>query len=279
MVLRYKVRDTHSFYSGFFICPPPHLVRHLPKASASKRKSTLLVRCQVLNSLAVSKSQNPPRASGALRRSYSLAPFLTWAIVTSLNDTSAPPAHAREHLRKCCTSVTHALSRKVLSLTKPKGIKRNPSAIILHIIEGDPKAPFSIASTPRCRRGRYSFPGLLHFTLDTYVSCIASYQLPTPYNNIFFCFFSFALFHVYSRINCFDKFSIYLLSFCFCLWPILHCVYRRHGLENSHPHCSFTFYISNLGILANYFFFNYYSRYVSFIVVPTRLRVERVCNK
>ena len=26
------------------------------------------------------------------------------------------------------------------------------------IIEGDPKAPFSIATTPRCWRGRYSFP-------------------------------------------------------------------------------------------------------------------------
>ena len=41
-VLRHKERDTHSFYSGFSICnsPPPHLVRHLPKASASKRKST-----------------------------------------------------------------------------------------------------------------------------------------------------------------------------------------------------------------------------------------------
>ena len=37
------------------------------------------------------------------------------------------------------------------------------------VVEGDQKAPFSIATTPRCRRGRYFFPGLLHFTLDTYV--------------------------------------------------------------------------------------------------------------
>ena len=49
-VLRHKERDTHSFYSGFFICTPPPFVRHLPKASASKRKATLLVRCPVLNS-------------------------------------------------------------------------------------------------------------------------------------------------------------------------------------------------------------------------------------
>ena len=26
------------------------------------------------------------------------------------------------------------------------------------IVEGDPKAPFSIATTPRCREGRYSIP-------------------------------------------------------------------------------------------------------------------------
>ena len=26
------------------------------------------------------------------------------------------------------------------------------------VVEGDPKAPFSIATTPRCRRGCYSFP-------------------------------------------------------------------------------------------------------------------------
>ena len=36
------------------------------------------------------------------------------------------------------------------------------------IVEGDPKAPFSIATTPRCRRGCYSFPRLLLFTLDPY---------------------------------------------------------------------------------------------------------------
>ena len=50
-VLRHKERDTHSFYSGFFISPPPHLVRHLRKASVSKRKSTLLVRCLVSTQL------------------------------------------------------------------------------------------------------------------------------------------------------------------------------------------------------------------------------------
>ncbi len=43
-VLRHKEGDTHSFYSGFSICPPHHhhhLVRTHRKASASKRKSTI----------------------------------------------------------------------------------------------------------------------------------------------------------------------------------------------------------------------------------------------
>ena len=48
-VFRHKEREreAQSFNSGFFICPLLHFVRHLPKASASKRKSTLLVRCLV----------------------------------------------------------------------------------------------------------------------------------------------------------------------------------------------------------------------------------------
>ena len=29
---------------------------------------------------------------------------------------------------------------------------------LVTVIEGDQKAPFSIATTPRCKRGRYSFP-------------------------------------------------------------------------------------------------------------------------
>ena len=36
------------------------------------------------------------------------------------------------------------------------------------VIEADPKAPFSIATTPSCRGCATTFPGLLHFTLDPY---------------------------------------------------------------------------------------------------------------
>ena len=38
------------------------------------------------------------------------------------------------------------------------------------IVKGDPKSPFSIATTPRCREGESTTPflGLTHFDLDPY---------------------------------------------------------------------------------------------------------------
>ena len=37
------------------------------------------------------------------------------------------------------------------------------------LVEGDPKVPFSIATTPRCVKGATTFLGLLQFTLNTYL--------------------------------------------------------------------------------------------------------------
>ena len=42
----------------------------------------------------------------------------------------------------------------------------NTKVKLATLVKGDPKAPFSIATTPRCWRGWYFFPGLLLFTLD-----------------------------------------------------------------------------------------------------------------
>ena len=36
------------------------------------------------------------------------------------------------------------------------------------VVTGDPKAPFSIVTTPRCRVGYYSFPWIATLSLDTY---------------------------------------------------------------------------------------------------------------
>ena len=44
------------------------------------------------------------------------------------------------------------------------------------IVEDNPKAPFSIATTPRCRGGHYSFPGWLYFTLDPHLIMLSVKQ-------------------------------------------------------------------------------------------------------
>ena len=128
-VLRHKERDIHSFYSGFFLCPRPHLVRHLPKASASKRKSTVSSRGR--SQLYSQKSPQILRALPVrdLIRTY-LPRFpsrLLWYLWVTrlLRRACAWTPALMLHLSNPC--------RKVLSLTKPKGIKRNPSANILHL--------------------------------------------------------------------------------------------------------------------------------------------------
>ena len=42
------------------------------------------------------------------------------------------------------------------------------------LVEGDPKAPFSIATTPNVGEGASPFPGLLHFTLDPYLIVLSA---------------------------------------------------------------------------------------------------------
>ena len=50
------------------------------------------------------------------------------------------------------------------------------------IVKGNPKAPFSVATTPMCRGGRYSFPGLLYFTLDPYLIMLSAKQGSIKYH-------------------------------------------------------------------------------------------------
>ena len=44
------------------------------------------------------------------------------------------------------------------------------------LVEGDPKAFFSIATTRSCGKGATPFPGLLHFTLDPYLFMLSIKQ-------------------------------------------------------------------------------------------------------
>ena len=44
------------------------------------------------------------------------------------------------------------------------------------VVEGDLKAPFSIATTPRCRKGLYSFPWIAPLILDLYLIILSVMQ-------------------------------------------------------------------------------------------------------
>ena len=113
-VLRHKERDTHSFYSGFSICPPPS--RAVPVARkfvwhCEPRKSTLFVRCLVLNSTDFFRS---PQILRALPVNYVIhIPLSGIFILTSLNDTSAP----RTRVNTC----VHVAP----SYTEPRGSQPN----------------------------------------------------------------------------------------------------------------------------------------------------------
>ena len=54
------------------------------------------------------------------------------------------------------------------------------------LVEGDPKALFSLGTTPRCWGWRYAFPGLLHFTLDAYIIMLSVMQVAS--SSIFWVF-------------------------------------------------------------------------------------------
>ena len=55
---------------------------------------------------------------------------------------------------------------------------------LVTLVKGDPKAPFSIASTSRCRGGWYPFPGLLHFTFDPYLIILSVKQDRIKYHSL-----------------------------------------------------------------------------------------------
>ena len=53
---------------------------------------------------------------------------------------------------------------------------------LVNIVEGDPKAPFSLATTLKFRGGRYCFLRLLHFTLDQYLIRVSGKQVSIKYH-------------------------------------------------------------------------------------------------
>ena len=120
-VFRHEERETQSFYADcFYIVSSQPNQRTAPVAHKfvwlrPALYLDSLVRRQELNSLLFLKSpKSSAHASGAWRHSYPQSYFLSRILFWNLCLTHPPCAHV-------CTELTHALSRKVLILTKPKG--------------------------------------------------------------------------------------------------------------------------------------------------------------
>ena len=60
-----------------------------------------------------------------------------------------------------------------------------PIVKLATIGEGDPKAPFSIATTPRCREGRHSFPWMAPLYLIMYLIMLSVKQGGIKYHFFF----------------------------------------------------------------------------------------------
>ena len=71
------------------------------------------------------------------------------------------------HFTKCKDMINYKQNYSVLEeyLKLFNRVQTIVKVKLATVVEGDQRAPFSIATTPRCRGGRYSFP----FTLDTYL--------------------------------------------------------------------------------------------------------------
>ena len=93
-VLRHKERDTHSFYSGFFICTPISCdtCPRPPRASESQPSSP---EAGLNSTNFLQNLRNPPRASGAWRHPHHLG--LLWHLWVTRPLRFAP--RVREHLR------------------------------------------------------------------------------------------------------------------------------------------------------------------------------------
>ena len=89
-----------------------------------------------VNSSRFSEPHKPPRASGAWRHPHPVTPFRHLGLLWHLWVARLPRMRVNTYI-KVCPKLTHVLSRKVLSLTKLKGMNRNPLAITLHYLTGE----------------------------------------------------------------------------------------------------------------------------------------------
>ena len=73
-------------------------------------------------------------------------------IIDLYHKPTIPPLQKSPPQKNCIKSILYTLARRIYIIKVKVKVK------LATIVEGDPKAPFSIATTPRCRGGRYSIP-------------------------------------------------------------------------------------------------------------------------
>ena len=80
------------------------------------------------------------------------------------------------YVTKCPKNIPPLIQQRQLSIVSLWYTLLKLIQLLATVVEGDPKDPFSIATTLRCREGCYPFPWLLHFTLGPYLIRISVKQ-------------------------------------------------------------------------------------------------------
>ena len=125
-----RTRDT-IFYAVLFIWPPSR-ADPIGCKFASRLRAPNVDPARLASSIQLSSflqiSHKSPRASGTWRHPHPVTPFRHLGLLWHLGVARPPPTYI-----KVFTKLTHVLSRKVLSLTKLKGMNPNPLVIKLQI--------------------------------------------------------------------------------------------------------------------------------------------------
>ena len=121
--------------------------------------------------------------------------WLYWKLMLSSNEASAPKPRltwrslSDEGFVVGIAAVVFAVAIiwiyhiSILNLPHQRSLLISSIKVKLAVlVEGDPKAPFSIATTWVVREGVTPFPGMLHFTLDPYLIMLSVKQGSIKYH-------------------------------------------------------------------------------------------------
>ena len=88
-----------------------------------------------------------------------------WLLLKIDSDSKSNPEHSFNTLGKDINVIFPRMLK--VRILKLKVTAQSVKVKLATVVEGDPKAPFLIATHRDAREGATPFPGLLNFTLDT----------------------------------------------------------------------------------------------------------------